>query len=82
MRWLLVSSAMVTPTKTTSIGMGFTLIGSQLTAFTLAGVGLDYWFGCLPWLTLVLTLIGIGASVLFTMRLLKQEEANKPGPDS
>ena len=73
---------MVTPTRTTSIGMGFTLIGSQLTAFTLVGVGLDYWFGCLPWLTLVFTFIGMVATVLFTMRLLNQVEANKPGPDS
>ena len=70
---------MVNPKKTISIGMGFTLIGSELVTFTLVGVGLDYWLGTLPWLTLVLTLVGMGAAVLFTMRLLKQEDANKPG---
>ena len=67
-------------TKPISTGMGFTLIGSELVAFTLVGVGLDYWLGSLPWLTLVFTLLGMGAAVLFTMRLLKQEEANKQRP--
>lgn len=73
---------MANPKKTISIGMSFTLIGSELVTFTLVGVGMDYWLGTLPWLTLVLTLVGMGAAVLFTMRLLKQEDANKPGPDS
>ncbi len=72
---------MVNPKKTISIGMGFTLIGSELVTFTLVGVGMDYWLGTLPWLTLVLTVVGMGAAVLFTMRLLKQEETNKPGPN-
>ena len=72
---------MANPKKTISIGMGFTLIGSELVTFTLVGVGMDYWLGTLPWLTLVLTLVGMGAAVLFTMRLLKQEDANQPGPN-
>ena len=76
-----MSSAMANPKRMIPIGMGFTLIGSELVMFTLIGVGLDYWFGCLPWLTLVFTLLGFGAAVLFTVRLLKQEEANKPGPN-
>ena len=82
MRQLLASSAMANSAKSRSIGVGFTLIGSELVAFTLLGVGLDYWFGTAPGLSIAFTLAGMGAAVLHTVRLLKLEESNQSRPNS
>ena len=68
-----------TPRPAPSIGVGFVVIGSELVTFAVMGVGLDYALGTGPWLTAGLTLLGMLAAVLLTVRLLKAEAAAKSG---
>ena len=69
---------MDTPPPAPRIGVGFAVIGSELVTFTVMGVALDYVFRSSPWLTVSLTLLGLVAAVLLTVRLLKAEAAAKP----
>lgn len=59
--------------KGKSIGLGFALIGSELVAFTLAGLAIDYFAGTKGGFTVAAMLLGIVATVVFTVRLLKDE---------
>ena len=68
--------------KSFDSGLGFAVLGSELVAFAVCGVLLDYWLGTSPWLTVILTFSGMFAAVLLTIRLLKMEERAKKGPPS
>lgn len=72
---------MTPPRKAPSLGVGFVVIGSELVTFTLMGVALDYVFDTSPWLVVAFTLLGFGAAIWLTMRLLNAEAAaRRAGP--
>lgn len=58
-------------------GLGFMAIGSELVAFTVTGVLVDYWLGTSPWWTVGLTLAGVAAAVLLALKLLRMEDASR-----
>jgi F0F1-type ATP synthase assembly protein I len=55
------------------VGLGLAVIGSELVAFTLAGVTIDYFVGTRGGFTVGLMMLGLIAAVLLTVRLLKGE---------
>ena len=55
------------------VGLGLAVIGSELVAFTLAGVAIDYFAGTRGGFTVGLMMLGLVAAVLLTVRLLKGE---------
>ena len=59
------------------IGVGMILIGSELVAFALAGIAVDYLAGTRGGFTAAGTLIGMVAAVALATRLLREES----GPD-
>ena len=59
------------------IGVGMILIGSELVAFALTGIALDYFAGTKGGFTAAGTLLGMVAAVVLAVRLLRQES----GPD-
>jgi len=58
-------------------GPGLIVVGSEVTTFALAGIVFDYLFGTAPWCTIGLTVLGLIAAVLLTIRLLKKEADSK-----
>ena len=55
------------------VGLGLAVIGSELVAFTLAGVAIDYFAGTRGGFTVGLMMLGLVAAVLLTVRLLKSD---------
>lgn len=58
------------------VGLGLAVIGSELVAFTLAGVAIDYFAGTRGGFTVGLMMLGLVAAVLLTVRLLKSDARN------
>ena len=52
------------------------VLGSQMVGFTLAGIAIDYFADTMPWLTIVLTILGF---VIVFVQLVKL--AQPPTPD-
>ena len=55
------------------VGLGLAVIGSELVAFTLAGVAIDYFAGTRGGFTIGALVLGIAAAVVLTVRLLRDE---------
>ncbi len=61
-----------------NVPIGFMVAGSEMVAFTMVGLLLDYAFGTMPWFTIGLTLLGLAAAFLVLVRLSKTLTAKKP----
>lgn len=68
------------PSKGPNVPIGFMVAGSEMASFTILGLLLDYAFGTMPWLTVVLTLLGLVAAFLHLKRLAKTIATRKPTP--
>jgi F0F1-type ATP synthase assembly protein I len=69
------------PSNGPSAPIGFMIAGSEMVSFALLGLLLDYAFDTMPWLTIVLTLLGLVAAFLQLTRMAKALAARK-GPGS
>lgn len=56
--------------------IAFVVVGTEMVSFTLAGVGIDYLAGTMPWATVGLTLAGTAVGMLHLIRMAKPR---KPG---
>lgn len=66
--------------KGPNVPIGFMVAGSEMASFTIVGLLLDYAFGTMPWVTVVLTLLGLVAAFLHLKRLAKLVAGRKPDP--
>jgi F0F1-type ATP synthase assembly protein I len=66
---------MAEPKKKLSLNIGLVIIGSELTAMTLAGVLLDVLTETKGLWTIGFTLLGMVSAVVLAWMLLKQEKA-------
>jgi F0F1-type ATP synthase assembly protein I len=55
------------------------VVGSEMAAFTVLGLLLDFGLGTIPWLTVVFTLLGV-AVAFFHLVKITQSLAGKPKP--
>lgn len=55
--------------RTVSRLMAYSAIGTEMTLPIAIGIGLDVWWGCSPWLTIVGVLLGFTAGLLHLIRL-------------
>ncbi|MFO0938733.1 MAG: AtpZ/AtpI family protein [Gemmataceae bacterium] len=53
------------------------MIGSELVSFAIGGVILDYAIGSRPWMTVVMTLLGLVVAGWHGFKLLLSAEAKK-----
>lgn len=68
------------PNPQQRLGVGrFALIGSQMAAFTLLGVIVDYFLGSLPWATVLLTLLGFIAVIAQLARAVLKNGPGRAG---
>lgn len=65
------------PSNGPHVPIGFMLAGSEMVAFTVIGLLLDYALGTMPWFTIVLTLLGLAAAFFALVRLSKTLTAKK-----
>lgn len=49
--------------------LAFAVVGSEMAAFTLVGVGIDLAAGTMPWATVALTLVGAMAAMVHLVRM-------------
>ena len=61
------------------IGLGLAVIGSELVAFALAGIAIDYFAGTRGAFTVAALALGMLAAVALTVRLLR-DESRSVGP--
>ena len=54
---------------------GFAIIGSEMVAFTLLGVGIDWLAGWTPWATVTLTVLGLVAAMVHLGRIVRSNAA-------
>jgi F0F1-type ATP synthase assembly protein I len=47
------------------------VVGSEIVGFTVTGLLLDYAIGTMPWCTVALTLLGLAASFMHLIRMVK-----------
>jgi F0F1-type ATP synthase assembly protein I len=59
------------PSTGPSAPIGFLIAGSEMVSFALLGLLLDYAFDTMPWLTIVLTLLGLVAAFTQLTRMAK-----------
>jgi F0F1-type ATP synthase assembly protein I len=63
--------------------MGFLYLGSEMASFTVVGLVLDYVFGTMPILTIVLTLLGVVAAFVhlksMAASLARTKKSGPPG---
>lgn len=57
--------------------IAFAVVGSEMASFTLVGVGIDYFAGTMPWMTVGLTLLGTVAAMVHLIRMALPK--NPPG---
>ena len=55
------------------VGLGLVMIGSELVAFALAGIAVDYFADTRGGFTVGAMLLGMAAAVVLTVRLLRDE---------
>ena len=60
--------------------IGFALIGSEMAAFTILGVILDWATGSTPWLTVALTLFGCAAAFFHLLQLVNKKSPGDSVP--
>lgn len=70
------------PPSGPSAPVGFMVAGSEMVAFTLLGLFLDYAFGTMPGFTIGLTILGFGAAFFQLLRMAKAFGNKKPASDS
>ena len=51
--------------------VGLMVVGSEIVGFTITGLLLDYAIGTMPWCTVALTLLGLAASFMHLVRLVR-----------
>lgn len=56
----------------------FLMIGSEMAGFTIVGVILDLWLDVLPWLTVVLTLLGMIAGMWHLWQVTQKRQQAPP----
>jgi F0F1-type ATP synthase assembly protein I len=59
------------PSNGPNIPIGFMLAGSEMVAFTIFGLLIDYALGTMPWFTIGLTLLGLAAAFAALLRMSK-----------
>ncbi len=60
--------------------LAFAVLGSELAGATILGVLLDWWFGCLPWLTVIGTFAGLLAAFVHMAQLVNPKPPSEPKP--
>ncbi len=68
------------PSNGPRMSMGLLFIGSEMVSFTLFGLLFDYVCGTLPVLTIVLTLLGLGAAFFHMIKMSKALARKPPKP--
>ena len=59
--------------------VAFAVLGSELAGATILGVMLDWWFGILPWLTVIGTFAGLLSAFVHMAQMVKAKPPeNKP----
>ena len=61
---------------------GFDVVGSEMVAFTLLGLGIDYLAGSMPWATVIFTILGLVAAMAHLIRMANSATAQKSDADS
>ncbi len=55
------------------VGLGLAMIGSELVAFALAGIAVDFFAGTRGGFTVAALILGMAAAVVLTVRLLRDD---------
>ena len=51
--------------------LAFAVLGSEMAGATVIGVVFDWWFGCLPWLTVIGTFAGLLTAFVHMAQMAK-----------
>jgi len=62
------------------VPVGLLVVGSEMAAFTILGVVLDFALGTMPGFTIGLTILGVGVAFWHLVKLSKTLGAKKPDP--
>jgi F0F1-type ATP synthase assembly protein I len=60
--------------------LAFAVVGTEMVAFTLAGLAIDWFAGWTPWATVGLTLLGLVAAMAHIIRMASPAGQGRP-PD-